>query len=85
MSVGAKQALMLWSAVSILSILPILGYASGLRKFFQFDAPNLYLSLGFKLCFIVSWHSIILLLLTVTPHPHPSSQSQGPCTCELPS
>lgn len=44
--------------VSVLSILPILGYASGLRKISQFDSPNLCLSLGFELCFTVSWHSI---------------------------
>lgn len=43
--------------VSVLSVLPVLGYASGLRKIFQFDSPDLYLSLGFKFCFIVSWHS----------------------------
>lgn len=35
--------------ISVLSIWPILQYASGLRKFFQYDFPDLHLSLGFKL------------------------------------
>lgn len=35
--------------ISVQSIRPILQYVSGLRKFFQFDSPDLHLSLGFKL------------------------------------
>lgn len=43
--------------VSVSSLLPILRHASGLRKLFQFDYPNLHPSLDFQLYFLVSWHS----------------------------
>lgn len=49
--------------VSVLRILPVSKYASGVKKCFQLDSPCLYLSLSFDLCFIVSWPSISLDVL----------------------